>query len=89
VLTRTDVILRNALKINRDEGHSRETAAPGNENISSRSSKQFAKRRLFDDSAGSSRPLTSTPKNKVILFNVSIFNIEPVKSLLSLLLKYN
>ena len=38
VLTRTDVILRNALKINRDEGHSRETAAPGKENIiSSRS----------------------------------------------------
>ena len=75
MLTRTDVILRNALKINRDEGHSRETAAPGKENIiSSRSSKQFAKRRLFDDSAGSSRPLTSTPKNKVILFNVSILN---------------
>lgn len=86
MLTRTDVILRNALKINRDEGHSRETAAPGKENISSRSSKQFAKRRLFDDSAGSSRPLTSTPKNKVILFNVYI---EPAKSLLSLLLKYN
>lgn len=58
MLTRTDVILRNALKINRDEGHSRETAAPGKENISSRSSKQFAKRRLFDDSTGSSRPLT-------------------------------
>ena len=69
--------VNNALKINRDEGHSRETAAAGKESnfiISIRSSKQFAKRRLFDDSAGSCRLLTSTPKCKVILFNVSILN---------------